>query len=155
MKSIPFNTLAVGQTAQIVRTLAEGDIAMFAAMSGDTNPQHMDAAWSAENTRFDGVIAHGLWTGTLVSTVLGTMLPGPGTIFKRLEFKFRRPVLLGDTVTARVEVMGKTPERQVVAFACEIANQHGDVVLIGEAEVIAPTMALDYEDRPVAFPAVG
>ena len=153
MQSTPLDAIAVGQTAEIIRTLSERDIAMFAAMSGDVNPQHLDAAWCAEHTRFDGVIAHGLWTGALISTVLGTMLPGPGTLFKSLDFKFRRPVRLGDTVTARVEVVGKMPDKQVVVFACTVANQHGEIVLKGDAEVIAPPAALAYEARAVAFPA--
>ena len=95
-----------------------------------------------------GVIAHGLWTGALISTVLGTKLPGPGAIFVRFEMKFRRPVRLGDSVTARVEAVSKTPEKRIVAFDCHVINQDGDAVLRGEADVIASEHSLDAPTAP-------
>ncbi|MEM6491353.1 MAG: MaoC/PaaZ C-terminal domain-containing protein [Pseudomonadota bacterium] len=148
LRGVPYDAISVGDSAEMTKTLHEQDIALFATMSGDVNPQHMDAEWSSENTRFGGVIAHGLWTGALISTVLGTKLPGPGTIFVRFEVKFRRPVLLGDTVTSRVEATAKSDEKRLVTFDCRVFNQNGDIVIGGEADVIAPKAALDAPTKP-------
>lgn len=146
--STPYGRIEVGAKASVSRVLTQHDIEMFAAMSGDVNPQHMDAEWSAKHTRFGDVIAHGLWTGALISTVLGTRLPGPGTIFKRIELKFRRPVYLGDEVTASVEAIQKL-EKGAVLFTCLVVNQKDEAVLKGESEVIAPTEESEAPHPPV------
>lgn len=133
-----FDELAIGESASLVRTLTPEDIQLFAVMSGDVNPAHVDEEF-AKSDMFHKVIAHGMWGGSLISTVLGTQLPGPGTIYLGQTFKFRRPVGLGDTVTVKVTVAEKDPEKHRVTFDCACLNQAGEVVINGTAEVIAPT----------------
>jgi phosphotransacetylase/acyl dehydratase len=133
-----FDEIKVGETAEIKRTLRKEDIELFAVMSGDINPAHVDADY-AKSDLFHHVIAHGMWGGALISAVLGTELPGSGTIYLNQSLSFRRPVGLGDTVTVRVKVREKIPERKRVILDCECVNEAGDVVITGEADVIAPT----------------
>ena len=133
-----FDELEVGQSAELVRTLKHQDIELFAVMSGDVNPAHVDAEF-ARSDLFHKVIAHGMWGGALISAVLGTELPGPGTIYLNQSLSFRRPVGLGDTVTVRVTVREKKPEKKRVILDCECLNQDGETVIKGDAEVIAPT----------------
>jgi phosphotransacetylase/acyl dehydratase len=133
-----FDEIKVGDTAELKRTLRKQDIELFAVMSGDVNPAHIDADY-AKSDLFHHVIAHGMWGGALISAVLGTELPGPGTIYLNQTLSFRRPVGLGDTVTVRVKVREKIPERKRVILDCECVNEAGDTVITGEADVIAPT----------------
>jgi phosphotransacetylase/acyl dehydratase len=133
-----FDEIAVGDSAEITRTLKSQDIELFAVMSGDVNPAHVDEAY-AKSDRFHEVIAHGMWGGALISAVLGTELPGPGTIYLNQSLSFRHPVGLGDTVTVRVTVTEKTGHGNRLKLACMCLNQDGDVVIEGEADVIAPT----------------
>lgn len=133
-----FDEIAVGDSAEIVRTLKREDIELFAVMSGDVNPAHVDAEF-AKSDLFHKVIAHGMWGGALISAVLGTELPGPGTIYLNQSLSFRRPVGLGDTVTVRVTVREKKPEKKRLVLDCQCVNQAGETVIEGEAEVIAPT----------------
>jgi phosphate acetyltransferase len=131
-----YDEIAVGDHAELIRTLKPQDIELFAVMSGDVNPAHVDAEYAKTNI-FDGVIAHGMWGGALISAVLGTELPGPGTIFLSQSLDFQAPVGLGDTVTVRVEVTQKQ-DRGRLLLACTCLNQHGQMVIEGEARVIAP-----------------
>ncbi len=101
---ICFEDLAVGMTASIGKTITEADILMFAAVSTDTNPVHLNAEVAAA-TQFGVRIAHGMLSAGLISAVLGTRLPGPGTIYMSQSLRFRAPVKIGDTVTATVEVI--------------------------------------------------
>lgn len=133
-----FDEIEVGQTAELVRTLKRQDIELFAVMSGDVNPSHVDEEF-ARSDQFHKVIAHGMWGGALISAVLGTELPGPGTIYLNQSLSFRLPVGLGDTVTVRVTVREKKPENKRLVFDCVCVNQDGETVIKGEAEVIAPT----------------
>lgn len=133
-----FDEIAIGDSAEITRTLKSQDIELFAVMSGDVNPAHVDEAY-AKSDRFHEVIAHGMWGGALISAVLGTELPGPGTIYLNQSLSFRHPVGLGDTVTVRVTVTEKTGHGNRLKLACVCLNQDGDVVIEGEADVIAPT----------------
>lgn len=129
--------LTIGETAAMDRTLTQRDIELFAVMSGDVNPAHLDAAY-AEETRFHHVVAHGMWGGALISAVLGTRLPGPGTIYLDQSLRFRHPVSLGDTITVRVTVMSKDMDSGRVILACLCTNQTGAVVIDGQADVLAP-----------------
>lgn len=133
-----FDEIEVGQTAELVRTLKREDIELFAVMSGDVNPAHVDAEF-AQSDLFHKVIAHGMWGGALISAVLGTELPGPGTIYLNQSLSFRRPVGLGDTVTVRVTVREKNLEKKRLVLDCICLNQNGETVIKGEAEVVAPT----------------
>ena len=133
-----FDELNPGDSASIVRTLTWKDIELFAIMSGDINPAHVDAEF-AKSDLFHHIVAHGMWGGALISTVLGTELPGPGTIYVSQSLRFRRPVGLGDTITVSVKVASKTEEKRRVFFDCQATNQQGEVVISGTAEVIAPS----------------
>lgn len=133
-----FDEIKVGDRAELTRKLSTQDIELFAVMSGDVNPAHVDAEF-ANSDIFHKVIAHGMWGGALVSAVLGTELPGPGTIYLNQNLSFRRPVGLGDTVTVRVTVKEMRGDNHHVTLDCECLNQDGEVVITGEALVIAPT----------------
>ena len=101
-----FDELAIGDSASMQRQLTQQDIQLFAVMSGDINPAHLDADYAAA-TQFQGVIAHGMWGGALISAVLGTRLPGPGTVYLGQTLKFRAPVRVGDQVNVTVTVSAK------------------------------------------------
>ncbi len=146
-----FDELSVGDSANLVRVLSKRDIELFAVVSGDVNPAHLDPAY-AETDHFHGVIAHGMWGGALVSAVLGTQLPGPGTIYLGQDLRFRRPVRIGDEITTRVTLRDKRPLRNTCIFECLLTNQRGETVITGTAEVIAPTEKVS-RPRP-ALPAV-
>lgn len=120
-------------------------------MSGDVNPAHMDEKF-AKGDLFHNVIAHGMWGGALISALLGTELPGPGTIYVEQTFRFLRPVYLADTVTVRITVAAKQQAKHHVTLDCKVTNQNEIVVIEGSAEVIAPTTKICFE-RP-ALPAV-
>ena len=132
-----FDEIAVGDTASTTRTLTEQDIKLFALVSGDVNPAHLDADYAATDM-FHRIIAHGMWGGGLISAVLGTELPGPGAIYLSQSLRFTRPVGLGDTITATVTVVEKRADHGVVVFDCACTNQHGEEVITGRAEVKAP-----------------
>ena len=132
-----FDEIAIGDSASLHRTLTHRDIQLFAIMSGDVNPAHLDEAY-AKSDMFHKIIAHGMWGGSLISTLLGTQLPGPGTVYLSQTFKFLRPVGIGDTVTAQVTVTDKNPEKHIITLACVCLNQHDKEVITGVAEVIAP-----------------
>jgi phosphate butyryltransferase len=134
----PYNELKVGDSASLSRTLTAEDIKIFAIMSGDVNPAHLDEEYAA-NSQFKKVIAHGMWSGNLISTVLGTMLPGPGTIYLNQSLRFVRPVCIGDTVTVTVQVAEMQDEKHRLKLDCIVTNQNNEKVVTGVAEVIAPT----------------
>lgn len=133
-----FSEIEIGDNASIHRTLTNNDIQLFAFMSGDVNPAHVDAEY-AKDDMFHKIIAHGMWGGSMISTILGTMLPGPGTIYLSQTFKFLKPVAIGDTITAKVTVTEKKPEKNILVLACSCSNQAGKEVISGIAEVMAPT----------------
>ncbi|MBB5206544.1 bifunctional enoyl-CoA hydratase/phosphate acetyltransferase [Chiayiivirga flava] len=137
LRNRTFEELAIGDRAQLVRTLSDDDIRLFALVSGDWNPQHVDVAY-AERTPLRGIVAHGMWAGALLSAVLGTQLPGPGTVYIAQTLRFLAPVRVGDTVTAAVTVVARDPDTRRVRLACRCTNQTGTCVLAGEADVIAP-----------------
>ena len=138
IENVTFDELQIGQTAQMVRELTQNDIRAFAAVSGDVNPAHLDAEY-ADASMFHGVIAHGMWGGALISAVLGTQLPGPGTIYMEQSLRFSRPVRLGDTLTITLTVLSKEPEKKRVELDCLATNQRGEKVISGVAKVLAPT----------------
>jgi phosphotransacetylase/acyl dehydratase len=133
-----FDEIKIGNSASLVRTLTRDDIRLFAVMSGDVNPAHLDEEY-AKSDMFHKIIAHGMWGGALISTLLGTKLPGPGTIYLGQTLRFNRPVALGDTITVSVKAATKDEQKHRVTFECECINQRGEAVIKGNAEVIAPT----------------
>src|SRR5690242_7941710 len=133
-----FDEIKVGDTASLIRTLSRKDIELFAIMSGDVNPAHVDDEY-ARSDMFHKIVAHGMWGASLISTLLGTKLPGPGTIYLDQTLSFLHPVSIGDTITTTVRVVEMNAKKYHVTFDCECTNQHGDVVISGYANVIAPT----------------
>ena len=137
-----FDEIAVGDSASIERTLSREDIGLFALISGDLNPQHLDPEFAA-STRFHGVIAHGMWGAALISAVLGTRLPGPGTVYLGQTLRFRAPVRVGDTLVISVTVTARDSARHIITLACACTNQDGTAVIDGEATVLAPTERIE------------
>ena len=134
-----FEELSVGQTASFGKTVTEADILMFAAVSGDTNPVHINAE-VASASMFKERIAHGMLSAGLISAVLGTRLPGEGTIYLAQNLKFRAPVKIGDTVTATVEItaLDAGKKRVTLSTTCTVG---GRPVIEGEATVMVPSRA--------------
>ena len=142
LRNRTFDEIAVGDSAGIERALTQEDIQLFAILSGDVNPQHVDPAFAA-SSRFQGVIALGMWGGALISAVLGTRLPGPGTVYLDQSLHFRAPVRLGDRLAIAVTVIAKDAASRQVTLACTCTNQDGTVAIEGEARVIAPTERIE------------
>src|SRR6266404_8040344 len=128
--------LKVGDTASLTRTITDADIRAFAELSGDRNPIHLDDEYAA-TTRFGRRIAHGMLAASLISTVLGTELPGIGTVYLSQNSQFVAPVYPGDTVTARVTVRKIRNDKPIVTLDTICENQRGEMLIKGEAVVLA------------------
>jgi phosphate acetyltransferase len=144
LRNRTFDQLEIGESASLVRLAEQNDIDLFAAMSGDVNPAHTDAVF-ASGDLFGHVVVQGMWTAGLISAVLGTKLPGPGTIYLDQNLQFQRPVVPGDVITTTVTVKEKHAEKHIVLLDTRCTNQKGQMVLLGTATVIAPS-------TPVAWP---
>jgi len=140
--------LELGDTATYRRTVTYADIALFAAATGDTNPFHFDEEY-AKKSRFGQRIAHGMLVTGYISTVLGTILPGPGTIYLSQSLKFRNPVYVGDTITAVARVTKIREDKPLVTLQTDCINQKGEAVVEGEAVVMVDFVSL--EDKPVVI----
>ncbi|MEP6692764.1 MAG: MaoC family dehydratase [Gemmatimonadaceae bacterium] len=127
--------MSVGQTAAFTKTVTETDVVLYAGITGDMNPAHLDDTW-ATASRFGGRIAHGMLTAGFISAVMGMHLPGPGTIYLQQTLRFARPVKIGDTITARAEVLELVPEKRRARMKTTVENQRGEIVLEGEALVM-------------------
>lgn len=112
-----FDEIAIGDGASLSRKVSQRDIDLFAVISGDVNPTHMDPAYAKADT-FHKIIAHGMLGAGLISSVLGTKLPGPGTIYLGQDMRFLHPVSIGDTITATLKVTEKHPDRGDLALDC-------------------------------------
>ncbi len=134
MKVTKYSDIKMGQSAEVAHTITEEDIQTFGNLSGDFNPLHFDEEW-AKKTMFEGRIAHGILTAAFISTAIGMHLPGPGTIYMGQSMRFLVPVRIGDTITARVEVVKLNDEKQRVTLQTTCTNQDGKMVLDGEALV--------------------
>jgi phosphotransacetylase/acyl dehydratase len=146
-----FDEMIVGEAASLSHTVTQRDIDLFAAATGDVNPAHVDPVY-AETDMFHHIIIHGMWGAGLISAVLGTRLPGPGTIYLGQELRFLHSVSIGDTMTAKVTVREKKPAKSDVTFDCVCTNQRGETVITGTAYTRAPTVKVR---RPrVALPYV-
>ena len=133
-----FEEIAPGDRASLVRTLRPEDIQMFAIMSGDMNPTHVDPEY-ARSSAFREVVAHGMWGGALISNVLGTQFPGPGTVYIAQTLDFSRQVRVGDTITVSLTCRRKFEHNHHILFDCMCTNQDDETVISGTAEVLAPT----------------
>ena len=138
LENVTYDEMVVGQSARLLRTLSTSDIQAFAAVSGDTNPAHLDSDY-ANDTLFHGVIAHGMLGAALISALFGTQFPGPGTIYLGQELKFTKPVRIGDTLTVLATVSEKNDEKKRIKMDCLVTNQSGETVLKGEANLMPPT----------------
>ncbi|CDF82884.1 (R)-specific enoyl-CoA hydratase [Pseudomonas knackmussii B13] len=141
VQNVPYAELEVGQKASFQRTVGERDIQLFAEVSGDRNPVHLDAEYAA-GTLFKERIAHGMLSGALISAAIATTLPGPGTIYLGQSLRFTRPVKIGDQLTVELEVLEKLPKNRA-RIGTRVLNQNGEAVVEGEAEVLAPKQKLD------------
>lgn len=128
---------AVGTSARLRKTMLEADVRLFAQLSLDTNPAHLDEEFAAA-TRFGRRICHGMLYASLVSAVIGTQLPGPGSIYMNQTLKFHKPVFWGDEIEAVVTVTSVFPQRNVLVLDTRCFNQEGALVLSGEATILAP-----------------
>ena len=146
-----YDEIQIGESAMLSRTLEPKDIQLYAIVSGDVNPAHVDPEY-ASSSMFREVIAHGMWGGSLISTVLGTQFPGPGAVYVDQTLHFARPVTIGDTVTVTITCLKKFDHNKHIVFDCVCTNQDGLEVIRGTAEVKAPTEKIK---RPrVAMPEV-
>jgi acyl dehydratase len=134
--NIPYAELQVGQKASFSSSVEERDVQLFAAVSRDHNPVHLDAEFAAQSM-FKERIAHGMFSGALISAAIACELPGPGTIYLGQQMRFTRPVKLGDTLTVELEVLELLPKGRV-RIATRVFNQNAEQVVDGEAEVLAP-----------------
>lgn len=137
LESRTFEEINIGDSSSLVRTLRAEDIQLFAIMSGDINPAIVDREF-ANSGIFKEVIAHGMWSASLISTTLGTQFPGPGTILVNQSTRFLKPVTVGDTITITVTVKEMFAHNHHIIFDCTCTNQDGDQVVMGTAEVLAP-----------------
>jgi acyl dehydratase len=138
--------LAEGDVAELTRVVADEDVASFVDAVGDHNPVHSDPVYAA-TTPFKAPIAPGIFTAGLISAVIGTRLPGPGAIYLSQSLKFMRPVMLGDTITARVRIEEVLRDRNRIRLSTLCVNQRGEQVLTGEAWVMPSRERVVYEER--------
>lgn len=136
MKGKTLKEIKLGDKASFTKTLTETDVYLFAGISGDLNPAHINQV-ASEQTMFKGRIVHGMLCASLISTVLGMYLPGPGTIYAGQELKFLKPVRIGDTITAEAEVEEIIKEK-FLKMKTTCTNQNGEVVIEGYATVMPP-----------------
>ena len=138
IENVTFKELVIGQQAEYTRTVSEEEVLLFAKVSGDTNPVHLDEAYAA-TTQFGGRIAHGMLTGAFISAAVALTMPGPGSIYLGQTMSFRAPVMIGDTLTVKLEVISKRERKNIAVLACKVVNQAGTVVVKGEATALVPT----------------
>tara|TARA_R110001592_G_scaffold337300_1_gene623598 strand:- start:215413 stop:215886 length:474 start_codon:yes stop_codon:yes gene_type:complete len=151
LSNYTYEEISIGQTASYSKQITELDIQLFAAVSGDVNPVHLDADYAA-GSMFGERIAHGMLTGAIISAALAMELPGPGTVYLSQNLRFRLPVKIGDIITVVLEVTEKRDRRKVITLDCRASNTAGKVVATGSAEVMAPPEKI-LIDRP-ALPEV-
>ncbi|MEE4270707.1 MAG: MaoC/PaaZ C-terminal domain-containing protein [Thermoanaerobaculales bacterium] len=154
LENLTYDEIEVGQTATYSKTVADRDLRLFAVISGDVNPVHLDEEY-ARTTPFKGRIAHGMITGALVSAALALKLPGPGTIYLGQNLSFRKPVYIGDTLTVTLQVTEKRDDKQFISIGCEVANQDQEMVATGDALVMAPSEKIAMEAPPLPVVTVG
>jgi len=136
------NLIEVGDTATYRRTVTDADIALFSGATGDTNPYHFDETYAARGM-FKKRIAHGMLVTGYISTVLGTIFPGPGTIYLSQTLEFRAPVFIGDTITAVVEVLSIKETKPIVTLPTDCVNQDGKTVVAGQAVVLVEHVPME------------
>ncbi len=146
LENTTFDELEVGMTSQYSKRVTEQDITLFAILSGDTNPLHLDHEY-AKTTPFGGCIAHGALCAVVVSAAVATTIPGPGSVYAGQEMRFKKPVRAGDLLTAHLEVVEKKRRGNIVLIENKITNQNDELVFVGVSTVVAPT------EKVIAKPA--
>lgn len=141
LENLTFDELTPGRQACLSKTLTRDDIVLFATMSGDVSPAQLNQVF-AKN---EGIIGHGMWAGSLIPALLGTVMPGPGTVYLEQDIRFKNPVRIGDTITMTLTVRDKRSDQPVVSLDCMGVNQLGDVIIEGLATVLAPTKKIRIE----------
>lgn len=134
MQEAVYANFTMGQTAELSKEVTDADVRAFAELSEDRNPVHIDEAY-AKGTFFKGRIAHGMYGAALISAVMGTKLPGPGAIYMAQELKFKAPVYLGDTMTAKAEVIDMRDDKKIITLRTWVVKQDGTLVIDGKATV--------------------
>jgi acyl dehydratase len=149
IENVPFDDMTIGQTCSYEKTVSEEDVLMFARLSGDANPVHIDEDY-AKTTQFGGRIAHGMYTAALISAAMALQIPGPGSVYLTQTLKFKAPVKIGDTLTVTIEIIGKREGRNFVTLSTIVCNQHGKKVVTGEAMARVPNekIVLEAPDLP-------
>ncbi|MDP4091090.1 MAG: MaoC family dehydratase [Bacillota bacterium] len=137
MKGLTIDQIKIGDKASFQKTITETDVYLYAGITGDMNPAHVNQV-EAEKSMFKGRIAHGMLTAGLISAVLGMHLPGPGAIYLGQELKFLAPVRIGDTIKAEVEVIEKIDEKNRIKLSTTCTNQDGVEVVKGVATIMPP-----------------
>ena len=132
---VRYDEIQVGDTASFSKTISEADIYAFAGITGDFNPVHVNEEF-AKKGRFKKRIAHGMLSASLISTVIGTDLPGANTIYLSQEVKFTAPVYIGDTLTAEAEVVEKREDKRILTLKTTVVNQEGKLVVDGQAKAM-------------------
>jgi len=143
-----YDEIKIGDSATLTRTLTKQDIQLFAIVTGDMNPAHLDEAY-AETDIFHQIVGHGMWTGSMFSVLLGMHLPGPGMIYLKQTLEFLRPVHLGDTITATIKVIQKDDTHKHVTFESLCINDKNECVLKGESLVLAPSERISWNAAPL------
>jgi len=138
LENITYDEIKVGDTATMSRTVHREDIQLFAVVSGDVNPSHLDDDYAKDST-FGRVTAHGMLSGAMISALLGNQFPGPGTVYVEQDLRFKTLVHIDDTLTVKLTCTKKFPENKRLLIACSVTNQDGVLVVEGEATVAAPT----------------
>jgi 3-hydroxybutyryl-CoA dehydratase len=130
----------IGERASFTKTVTEADVTTFAGLIGDFNPIHVDAEY-ARKSRFGQRVAHGMFTGGLISAVLGNRLPGPGAVYLSQQIEFLAPVFIGDTITATAEVAAWRPDKRIITLKTDAYNQAGKQVVTGKAVLLVDRLA--------------
>lgn len=143
-----YDEIKIGDTAEVTRTLTKQDIQLFATVTGDLNPAHLDESY-AKTDIFHQIVGHGMWTASMFSVLLGMQLPGPGTLYLAQTLKFLKPVHLGDTITAAVIALKKDDKHNHITFKTRCTNEQGELVLEGEALVLAPSEKISWDALPL------
>ncbi len=137
MKGKTIDEIKLGDSAEFSKTISETDVYLFAGITGDLNPAHVNEELASQS-RFGGRIAHGMLVSGFISTILGMYLPGPGTIYLSQDLKFTAPVKIGDTITARAEVIEMDTAKRKVTLKTTVTKQDGVIAVDGQAVVLAP-----------------
>ena len=137
LKGKSIEEMEIGEKASFTKTITETDVVNYAGVTGDFNPAHINEEY-ANDTMFEGRLAHGMLGAGLISTVLGTKLPGPGAIYVKQEVEFKAPVRFNDTITAKVEVVEKNEEKNRVIMDTVCTNQNDKIVIDGKAVLMPP-----------------